>query len=85
MRPLGYEFPHVGLAEVKHSFLVGPNLLVAPVLERGATSRTDTLPPGTWQGSDGERFDGGQVVKVPVDLMGITTFLLIDDGAPVAE
>ena len=85
MRPLDDEFPHVGLAEVKDSFLVGPNLLVAPVLERGATPRTVTLPPGTWRGSDGERFGGARVVKGAVDIMSIPTFLLIDDGAPVAE
>lgn len=77
MRPLEYEFPHCGLAEVVNSFLVGPNLLVAPVIERGATSRAITLPPGTWEDSDGTRFEGGRVVEVDVDLTSIPTFRLL--------
>lgn len=49
MRPLVLGFPGDGtLWPVKDEYLLGPSLLVAPVLTQGATSRSVTLPGGTW-------------------------------------
>ena len=48
LRPLAYEFPGVGLETVTDQYLVGRDILVAPVLEQGATSRTIVVPPGRW-------------------------------------
>lgn len=44
MRPLCYEFEGEELAEVSDQFMVGPNLLQAPVLGLGAVSRRLVLP-----------------------------------------
>lgn len=77
MRSLEYEFPHAGLAEVTDAFMLGRDLLVAPVVERGATSRLVTLPPGTWESPDGTRYPGGTVVDVPVDITSIPRFALV--------
>lgn len=74
MRPLEYEFPRAGLADVTDSFMLGPDLLVAPVVERGATSRLVHLPPGTWESHDGTVHAGGAVVEVPVDLTTVPRF-----------
>jgi alpha 1,3-glucosidase len=50
MRPLAFEFPGEGWAlGVDDAFLLGPALLVAPVLEPGAAERRLRLPaPGPW-------------------------------------
>jgi alpha-glucosidase len=40
--------PAVYSPEAEYEFLFGPDLLVAPVVEEGATTRTLYLPPGDW-------------------------------------
>lgn len=51
-------------------FLVGENLLVAPVLEQGATKKLVYLPKGKWYGfENGEEYEGGRyyMVDAPLD------------------
>ena len=49
IRPLWWVVPNDPVAQVIDSqFMVGDDLLVAPVLDKGATSRAVYLPPGTW-------------------------------------
>lgn len=71
VRPLMLEFPEdpqtVGISD---SFLLGPDLLVAPVVEAGARTRTVYLPAGaTWFHIwTGESYEGGQSVDIPAPL-----------------
>ena len=49
IRSLGLEFPQDDKSwETVDAFLFGPNLLVAPIYESGATKRTLNLPAGKW-------------------------------------
>lgn len=51
MRHLSFAYPDdsaVYSPEAEYEFLFGPDLLVAPVIEEGATTRTLYLPPGDW-------------------------------------
>ncbi|HJR19080.1 MAG TPA: TIM-barrel domain-containing protein [Actinomycetota bacterium] len=51
MRHLALAYPSdpmVWTPEAEYEFLFGPDLLVAPVVEEGATTRTLYLPPGEW-------------------------------------
>ncbi len=49
LRPIWYDAPHVEeLFEVADEYLLGNDLLVAPVVECGCTSRDIVLPPGKW-------------------------------------
>ncbi len=68
-RSLEYQFPHQGYAAVKDQFLLGPDLLVAPVLEKGARSRKVLFPPGTWKGDDGSIVEGPaeRTIEVPLE------------------
>jgi alpha-glucosidase (family GH31 glycosyl hydrolase) len=51
--------------EIADSYMFGPALWVAPVLEEGATGRTTYLPRGRWIDFwTGETVDGGQDVTV---------------------
>ena len=52
-RAQAYVFPGAGLDEVGDQFMVGEDILVAPVLEKGVRSRTVHIPPGKWTGHDG--------------------------------
>jgi alpha-glucosidase (family GH31 glycosyl hydrolase) len=52
-------------------FTLGGRILVAPVLEPGATTRRVRFPDGTWVGADGARHVGPHVQDVPVTLTTI--------------
>ncbi|HEY5979183.1 MAG TPA: glycoside hydrolase family 31 protein [Microlunatus sp.] len=69
LRPLAYHHP--GYHYVHDQFLLGEDLLVAPVLERGATSRTVRLPPGRWIAADGVSDTGPSEIEVPVTLTSL--------------
>ena len=57
-------------------YLFGRDLLVAPVVEKGATSRIVYLPRGAWYDFwTGERVAGGREVTRPVDLATIPLYV----------
>ena len=74
MRNLEYCFPHMGYACVKDEFMMGDDLLVAPVVEKGSTSRKVILPPGNWKADDGRIFNGPATVDVPAPLSRLPYF-----------
>jgi alpha-glucosidase len=60
--------------------MIGPDLLLAPVLQKGARARPVALPPGTWHDFWTERtWDGGDDVMVPAPLDRVP--LLVRGGA----
>jgi alpha-glucosidase len=68
IRPTFYDFPSDPLCwEPTDDFMLGAALLVAPVVEPGATTRSVQLPVGAdWRcGWSGETFPGGQTVVRP--------------------
>ena len=78
MRPMFYDFPAESAAwEVADQYMLGPDLLVAPVMEEGVRSRTVWLPAGCgWRDArTGERFSGGQTATVPAPLDVIPVFV----------
>ncbi len=82
MRGLFHEFPDDAAAwDVDDQFLLGPDVLVAPVLEAGAREREVYLPAGaSWtDAATGEVHDGGATVVVDAPLDVVPVFLR--DGA----
>lgn len=80
MRPLFLEFPEdeVCYGDTHLTFMFGPSLLVANVVEKGAKTRKFYLPKGcTWYDmNDNMRaYKGGQEIEVPVTLATIPMFL----------
>lgn len=64
--PLEYCFPHQGFAGVTDEFMLGDNILVAPVVFP-EDSRTVILPEGSWKADDGTIYEGGMhTIDVPV-------------------
>jgi alpha-D-xyloside xylohydrolase len=47
LRPVGFAFPELG-QHPPHDYLVGDDLLVAPVVVAGARTRDVVVPPGAW-------------------------------------
>lgn len=69
MRHLEYVFPQQGFHDVTDQFLLGDELLVAPVLHQGARERQVVFPPGVWLGDDGSTVQGptSALVSAPLD------------------
>jgi alpha-D-xyloside xylohydrolase len=88
MRPLFLEFPGDERAwSVDDAYLFGPDVLVAPVLEAGATTWTTYLPAGArWTDAwTGESYDGGSSVTVDAPLDRIPLFLRDGASLPITE
>ena len=80
MRPLFLEFPDdpACYTDENLSFLYGPAVLVANVVEKAAKTRRLYLPQGcTWYDMNDHlrAYAGGQTIEVPVDLGSIPMFL----------
>jgi alpha-D-xyloside xylohydrolase len=82
MRPLFFDFPEDSDSwNVEDAYMFGPDILVAPVMEEGARTRTVYLPAGAvWTDAYTKKtYEGGQTVTVPAPLDVIPVFLR--DGA----
>lgn len=79
IRPTFLEFPEDAMCwEDTDDFMLGPGLLVANVVEQGATSRKVRLPgnpSGWWDFFAGTWHPGGSVLNLPVDLGTMPLFL----------
>lgn len=70
LRPLWLEAPRESaLRAVEDVFMLGRSLLIAPVLEKGATERIVPLPAGKWYDFfTAQPYTGGQVVRLAAPL-----------------
>lgn len=75
--PLYYYFPDdTSTYSAGDEFMWGKNILVAPVLEKGATERKVYLPKGNWYRNNGnENITGGNIISEPVSIDKIPTFV----------
>jgi alpha-D-xyloside xylohydrolase len=74
-RALGLAYPELGV-HPNDEYLFGDDLLVAPVVERGAVKRKVIVPPGRWiDWWTGEALEGGQTVEVSAPLGKLPLYL----------
>lgn len=77
VRSLEYAFPHQGFEEIKDEFMLGDDLLVAPLDRKGSTRKV-VLPQGQWIADDGKTFEGGASYDLNVPLDRIPYFRLLE-------
>ena len=80
MRSLEYAYPGSGYAKISDEFLMGDDLLVAPVVEKGAASRKVVIPPGRWRADDGTEAEGPAEITVNAPLSRLPHFKRIIKG-----
>lgn len=68
LRSLEFVFPHQGYHSVQDQFMVGDTILVAPVLNKGQTTRTIQFPEGRWLGDDESVVEGPIQIEVDTPL-----------------
>lgn len=66
LRPMAYHEP--GTEDVADQFFLGPDLVVAPVVEQGATTRDVRVPAGDWELDDGTPVSGPTTITVPATI-----------------
>ena len=77
LRSLEYNYPGEGYAAVIDQFMMGEDLLVAPVMKKGAASRKVVLPAGKWLGDDGKTYVGPTEITVETPLSRLPHFTAV--------
>ena len=73
-RHMEYAFPHQGYGQINDQFMLGDEILVAPVLTKGARSRQVVFPAGKWQDEKGKVFQGPSRREVDAPLERLPWF-----------
>jgi alpha-glucosidase len=78
VRHMLIEFPSDPMvADLSDQYMLGPNLLVAPITEEGATSREVYLPEGTWfHVWTGDSYEGPQTLSIDAPIGSPPVFSL---------
>lgn len=74
-KPMAMAFPDGGYETIKDQFVLGNDIIVAPVVEKGVRSRSVVLPKGEWKAEDGTVHQGGASVKIEVPQQRLPYFL----------
>ncbi|MCI9414939.1 MAG: glycoside hydrolase [Clostridiales bacterium] len=61
VRHMAYQFPGEGFEQVSDQFVLGDDIVVAPVLRKGERKRIVRLPAGRWRHDDGTVSGGGEM------------------------
>ena len=77
LRGLEYNYPNQGYASVIDEFMMGTDLLVAPQMEKDATTRDVVIPPGTWKADDGTTVVGPKTLTVKTPLARLPHFVRV--------
>ncbi len=85
-RPLIYDFQDdPSLCAVNDQFMCGRQILVAPVIEKGADKRTVRLPQGGWYALEtSDFFDGAAEIEVAADSLVCPAYVSEGSVIPVA-
>ena len=75
MQPMEYAYPNCGYERETEQFMLGKDMLVAPVVKQGETVKRVVLPEGKWQDPNGEIFEGGRTIEYPAPLEVVPYFI----------
>lgn len=75
VRSMEYVFPHKGYTHIDDQFMLGNDVLVAPLQQSGEGTRKVVLPKGKWKSDDGKTYRGGKLIEVHVPLNRLPHFI----------
>lgn len=78
VKPMELAYPDNGYETIKDQFVLGNDIIVAPVTEKGERSRKVVLPKGNWKADDGNTYKGGKTIEVSVPLERLPYFRKIN-------
>ncbi len=68
LRSMEYNYPHCGYENIKDQFMLGEDIISAPVIKKDAREKEVCLPEGRWRFCGSEVYDGGKTVCVDAPL-----------------
>lgn len=74
LRTLEYNDPHQGFAGITDQFMLGENILVAPVVTQGTRERQVFFPAGCWEDEEGRRYQGRTAITLEAPLEKLLWF-----------
>ena len=83
VRSLEYVFPHEGFGRTTDAFMLGSDVLVAPVYKKGERTRTLTLPEGIWSDDCDIVYLGGREITVEAPVGRLPYFTKLPDNKKV--
>ncbi|MCM0647318.1 glycoside hydrolase family 31 protein [Clostridium swellfunianum] len=78
IRHMEYVFPGNGYEKIIDQFMLGDKILVAPVLKKGATSRSIVFPRGKWIGDDKTVVQGPCTITVDAPIERLPWYEKVD-------
>jgi oligosaccharide 4-alpha-D-glucosyltransferase len=86
-RPLFFEEPdNPAIAEIDNTYLWGPNILVAPIFEKGQQKRRFYMPKGVWfDFFTGEKHTGGKWIEIATQFENIPVYAKGGSFIPMIE
>ena len=87
MRPLFYQFANdTAACNVEDEYMWGPNLLVAPVINKGLTSRSIYVPEGKWYDfQTGAEYKGKANIDFPLTIENLPVFTKAGSFIPMTK
>ena len=81
VKPMAWFWPDAGYDLIQDQYILGTDLLVAPVVESGARTRSVAIPEGEWLGDDGTVVVGPKVIDIQVPLERLPYYRLQSDDS----
>lgn len=67
LRSLEYIDPHKGFEKINDEFMLGSDILVCPIIEKGLFKKEVIFPDGKWKNTSGEVFCGKAYIDAPLE------------------
>ena len=74
VRHMAYVFPDENFETINDQFMLGNDILVAPVIEKGVKTKVVKFPTGSWKDMDGKIYAGNCEEEIRVDMDTILYF-----------
>lgn len=74
VKPMEMAFPGNGYELIRDQFVLGNDIIVAPLTQKSARTRKVILPKGNWKAEDGKMYKGGSAVEISVPLERLPYF-----------
>ena len=75
MRFMEYAYPGNGYENINDQYMLGDDILVAPVITKGALKRSVVFPKGKWLDSNGRAYEGPQTIEIDAPIERLPYFI----------